>query len=382
MSFQAYALSVTDIIGEWEWLGDTTGRYANPDAAVKTSETHILLFKDKTSPKVRYPGENNQNCSNCSGNYGLVSTKGGKPVFKYSGVWELSADLIVIKRKAIHYNVSASLQSEAHRATYYKEKKILALGTLVNNVGKGKFSYYRKRPASAASMSPYYSNIKDTFVNDIDIAKIKLGMTPKSVINNIKNDFTISDIVRFSEGSNSIPYVEKITAIRKNDTKIDKYTLDFAKPPHANQLLSIHRTQLFIFKDNMERMPPTLTRAKAILMKKYGQAKAISKINKDISGEQNRIVISWFNSPKSCNTQFKPHSQKPPCPLLFNAKLSSYSKNNSQYPGIVNLLELYLINYPAIVQNEKATQNKNKTNEPSKIKMKEMHNKKSLEFEL
>ncbi|VAW93834.1 hypothetical protein MNBD_GAMMA23-753 [hydrothermal vent metagenome] len=384
ITFQAQALSSADIIGEWEWLGDTTGRYANPDLAVKTEKTHIILFKGKTGPKVRYLDEYNRVCSDCSGSYGLVSTKNGKPVFKYSGVWALSADLMVIKRKSINYNVSGALQAEAQRITYNKEKKILALGTLVNNVGKGKFSYYKKRPASAASMSPYYSDKKDKFVNDIDIAKIKLGMTPQSVISKIKNDFIINDVLAFSEHNNFTPYIDKIIAIRKNDTKIDKYTFDFSKPPHDNQLLAIHRTQQFIFQEDMDRAPPTLKRVKAVLMKKYGKAKAITNTNtnKGSNGKQKNIIISWRNKLKSCNTQFKPHNQKPPCPLLFDAQLSSYAGNHKKYPDIVNLLKLHLINYPSIVQNEKIIHQQNKMHEIPKIKMQEMHKKKSLEFEL
>ncbi len=379
---QVQALSITDVTGEWEWLGDSTGRYPNPDSAVKTNETHILLFKDKTGPKVRYLAEANQVCSDCSGSYGLISTKDGNHVFKYSGMWVLSADLIVIKRKAINYNIPGALQSKALRVTYDKEKKILTLGTLVNNVGKGNFSYYKKRPGSVTSMSPYYSTTQDKYSGDIDIAKIKLGMAPKSIINNIKDNFIISDIVQFTKGSEVSPYIEKITALRENNTRIDKYTFDFAKPPYANRLLAIHRSQQFLFKDNMKRLPPALKNAENILIKKYGKPKAVTEVKKDVSGEQKYTTISWFNKPGACNTQFKHHSQKPPCPLLFDAQLSSFSTNHRKYPDIVNLLELYLINYPEILQNEEAIHQQNRMHKTPKIKMKEMHNKKSLEFEL
>ncbi len=379
---QVQAFSIADITGEWEWLGDSTGRYPNPDSAIKTSETHILLFRDKTDPKVRYIAENRQICSDCSGSYGLISTKNGNPVFKYSGEWTLSADLIVIKRKAINYNIAGALQSEALRVSYDKDKKILALGTLVNNVGRGNFSYYKKRPDSVTSMSPYYATIKDKFVNNVDIGKIKLGMTPKSIINNIKDNFVISDVVKFSKGSEVSPYIEKITAVRENDTRIDKYTFDFAKPPYANRLQAIHRSQQFLFKDNMERLPPALKNVKNILIKKYGQPKTIAEVKNDVNGEQKHTTISWFNKPGACNTQFKHHSQKPPCPLLFDAQLSSFSTNHRKYPNIVNSLELHLINYPEIVQNEEAIHQQKTMHKTPKIKMKEMHNKKSLEFEL
>lgn len=381
LTSQAQAFSSADIIGEWEWLGDSVGRYANPDSAIKTNETHIILFKDKTAPKVRYLKEGNQICNDCDGNYALISTKGAKPIFEYSGVWMLNSDLMVIKRRAISHN-SRLLIAGAQRVTYYKEKKILALGTLVNNVNKGKFSYYRKRPDSDVSISPYYSDVKDEFVNDIDISRIKLGMTPKSVIHHIKKEFMISDIVQFDKYNNLIPYVEKITAVRQNNTKIDNYTFNFAKPPYANRLLSIHRNQRFVFKDNMEDKPPTMAHVKAILLHKYGKAKVITKENNDVRRKQKGIVISWFNKPKSCNTQFKPHTKKPECPLLFDAQLSSFSMNHRKYPGIATLLELHLINYPAIVQNGKAMYQQEKIREEPKRNIKPLHNKKSLEFEL
>ncbi len=380
LSSQAQAFSATDITGEWEWLGDSKGQSPNLDSAIKTNETRIILFKNKANPKVRYIAENNQSCSDCSGSYGLVSTTNGKPAFMYTGTWTLNADLIVIKRKAVTLANSASpTRSEAQRITYYKEKNIMALGPLVTAFGDGTFSYYKKRPASVTSISPYYSNIKDKFINNIDIAKIKLGMTPQSVITNIKDDFIINDVVRFSEANKLSPYVDNITAVKENDTQIDKYTFEFAKPPYTNQLLAIHRTIQFIFQDDMEKTPPTLKLTRTRLMKKYGKAKAVTETNRGINKKQKNVTISWFNLLRSCTVHFTPHSQNRPCPLLFDAQLSSYSKNHNKYPGIVNSLELRLINYPEIVQNEKITHQQNKMHEQPGMKMN--HNK-SLEFEL
>lgn len=376
--FQVQAFSGADIIGEWEWLGDSVGQYADPDSAVRTNQTHIILFTDKERPKARYYSESNQVCNDCGGHYALLSTKGDEPVFEYNGIWNFDSDLLVIKRKAV-YQRAGSLVSSAQRVTYNEDKKILVLGGLLSHITGGKFSYYKKRLNSSVSVSPYYSKVNDKIVIDIDISKIKLGMSPKSVIKRIRKDFVINDIVQFDKYNKLVPYVESITAVLENKSKIDKYTFNFAQPPYVNRLLSIHRYQQFVFKDDMENKPPAMAHVKNILIKKYGEAKAIINANKDVGDKQKEIVISWFNKLKSCNTQFEPNTSKPECPLLFDAQLSGFSKDDSRFPGIATLLELHLINYPAIVQNGKASYRQKKMHEVPKQKQ---YNKKSLEFEL
>lgn len=380
LSFQVQAFSAADIVGEWEWLGDSIGRSANPELAIKKNGSHILFFSHKTEPKARYHEETNQICSGCDGNYALISIQNNQPKFTYGGVWNLSSDLLVVKRTAT-FQESSALKAEAQRVTYDEDKKILVLGSLMSNVNQGKFSYYRKRPDSTASLSPYYANIKDKVINDIDISKIKLGMSPRSVISHLNEEFTIKDVVHFDKYNRLIPYVAKITAVRENDTKVDSYIFEFAKPPYVNRLLSIHRSQQFIFKDNMEDKPPTMDYVKDILIKKYGNAKVVTKTAREAEGKENGIMISWFSKPESCSRQFKPGSKTPACPLLFDAKLSGFSVRHKQYPGIATLLELHLTNFPAIVQNGEAIYQQDKMHEGPKGKLKP-HKQKTLEFEL